>query len=109
MVRKNGSNNEKKLDMRKYINFWTYLVFSCMSMLTWSGCSDEVLLQDETIEKKETFRLTVSQEQKNKSRLAFNEDFLTSLLASVYIGFFTVGLVGIFCKPSFLRSLGISE
>ena len=39
----------------------------------------------------------------------FNEDFLTSLLASVYIGFIIVGLVGIFCKPSFLRSLGISE
>ena len=39
----------------------------------------------------------------------FNEDFLTSLLASVYIGFFTVGLVGIFCKPSFLRSLRITE
>ena len=69
---------KKQLNMRKYINFWVYWVLGCMSMLTWSGCSDEVLLQDETIEKQETFRLTVSQEQKDKSRLAFNEDLLTT-------------------------------
>jgi len=53
-------------------------VLSCIAAICWSGCSEEELIVNESTQEKETFSLTVTQEKKDNSRLAFGDDFLTT-------------------------------